>query len=301
MNPQATTLQEARPTESKFKTSLKLTRAAWRVVKLDKEILGLSSLSIGASIALFVAYSAALLLFSSVFFTPDEAFTPTPWFYVLSGILGLVGYVVANYFAGAISHAAFQRFDGQNPTFSEATEAANRRIVALVNFSGLQATVGIILNILEDRLPFAGKIAVWLTGAAWGVASMFAIPLIMDKGERNPFKVVKTSAQTFLSIWQESIFVGISLGVIGIIATITIMFFAVGSFVLAAMLSSVTLTVVGGVIFVAGIATIVVATQALQSVVMTAAYYYASRRKLPAGFDEELVRSMFRPKKKWLR
>ena len=47
---------------------------------------------------------------------------------------------------------------------------------------------------------------------------MFAIPLIMDKDERNPINAVKLSARTFLSIWKKSAFIGLSLGLIGIAA-----------------------------------------------------------------------------------
>ncbi len=84
----------------------------------------------------------------------------TIWFYLLTLLVMFVSYIALNFYAGAISHTAFRRFEGENPTFSESIGAARARIPGLINFSALQATIGLVLNILEERLPIAGKIAV---------------------------------------------------------------------------------------------------------------------------------------------
>jgi hypothetical protein len=34
------------------------------------------------------------------------------------------------------------------------------------------------LRLIEDRVPAAGKIAVWITDAAWATATFFVIPVI---------------------------------------------------------------------------------------------------------------------------
>ena len=288
------------PRESKFKTSMKLTRASWRVIKLNKEILGAGAIGLLVGLVIIGLYVAALIFGDSVFFTNSEDYTPTIWFYLLTLLVMFVSYIALNFYAGAISHAAFRRFEGENPTFSESIGAARARIPGLINFSALQATIGLVLNILEERLPIAGKIAVWLTGATWGVASMFAIPLIMDKDERNPITAVKLSARTFLSIWKESAFIGLSLGLIGIAAFVILALASGALIVIAVMMSSLIIGVIAGGLFLLGLFALSIVTQSLQTVVMTAAYYYSSRGKMPAGFDEELIRSMFRPKKKWL-
>ena len=209
-------------------------------------------------------------------------------------------YFVTNFFAGAISHAAFRRFDGEDPTMRESLAAAKSKSGSLVKYTGLQVTVGLVLSIIADRVPFAGKIAVWLAGATWSVASMFSIPVIMSTNETNPVRVVKKSAKTFVDIWAESVFIGLTLGVISIVATIGTMVVVLGLFALSIGFQSVSLAILAAIIFFASVVGIALLSNTLQQIVMTAAYYYASTGKVPTGFDEELVRSMFRPKRKWL-
>jgi hypothetical protein len=276
-------------------------------MKLDGEVVGISALSVILSMALFLGLAAAMFFFPDTFFTrtPTAQFafegTPTATLYVAGITIMLLSYIITNFFAGAISHSAFRRFEGNDPTFSESVGAAAKRLPALINFSGLQAVVGTVLNAIEERVPLAGKIAVWLTGAAWSIATMFAIPYIMDKNENNPLKVVRGSAKIFTAIWAESVFIGLSLGMIAIVASLLILGLIVGFTWAAVALSSTVIGVVGTLIIAVLILSLIVVTSTLQSIVMTAAYYYATRNKLPAGFDEELVRSMFRPKKSWLR
>ena len=108
--------------------------------------------------------------------TPTAQFafegTPTATLYVAGITIMLLSYIITNFFAGAISHSAFRRCEGNDPTCSESVGAAAKRLPALINFSGLQAVVGTVLNAIEERVPLAGKIAVWLTGAAWSIATV---------------------------------------------------------------------------------------------------------------------------------
>ena len=157
------------------------------------------------------------------------------------------------------------------------------------------------LNIISDRLPIGGKIATWLVGAAWGIATMFAIPVIMDNKETRPLKTVRTSAITLKKVWGESAFIGIGLGLIEIVVTIVMMFILVGSVAISVVLSTWVYGAAAAAIFVLGIIAFGVVMSTLRTIIMTAAYYYASTDQLPAGFDDELIRSMFRPKRAWLK
>jgi hypothetical protein len=292
--------------ESKMSASVKVTRAAWRVMMLDKEVIGIGAISMLINIFVFMFYVAvAFFVLPMTVGHENGAMTLSgpveEWkYYVLLAIYLMTAYFVTNFFGGAISHAAFRRFDGEDPTARQALVAAKSKTGAILKYTGLQVTVGLVLSIIADRVPFAGKIAVWLAGAAWGVASMFSIPVIMSSDETNPVKVVKKSAKTFVDIWAESVFIGISLGVISIISTIAMMVVVLGLFAASIALESVGLAILAAIFLFASFAGIALLTNTLQQIVMTAAYYYASTGCIPAGFDEELVRSMFRPKKKWL-
>jgi hypothetical protein len=294
--------------EGKLSTSLKLARAAWRVMKLDKELLGIGAISALVSAILTVAFLVAMFVIITAangghweFTSEQMQQAPNGWYYLALAAYLFVAYVSANFFSAAISHAAFERFNGNNPTFKSALKAAWSKVRALIVFSAFQATVGTVLNVIADRVPFGGRVAVWLTGAAWSVATLFAIPVIVSTGEKNPLAVVKRSAMTFKDIWGESVFIGLSLGVIGTVITLASAFLLVSVFLAAIMFGSLAIGIVLFCLFVL----IVIATQivmsVLKAIVMTAAYYYATTNQLPAGFDEQLIRAMFRPKKKWLR
>lgn len=66
------------------------------------------------------------------------------------------------------------------------------------------------------------------------------------------------------------------------------------------MLDSLSIGITGIVFIFIVISAYALIVSTLKTILMTAAYYYATTDKLPAGFDEELIRTMFRPKKKWL-
>ena len=295
-------MSEPTPKIGKFKASTMLGKAAWRTLKLDKEMLMASVLSMLASVVLFGIFVAALIFTMPEGFLTDENVTASGdvSYYLLLAAYLFVTYLITNYFSGAIAHAALTRFRGGEPTLKGSLQAASAKFGPLAAFSGVQATVGLILNILEERLPLAGKIATWIAGAAWGIATMFVIPLIMDGKETRPLKAVKASAGTFTKVWGESIFIGIGLGIIQVIFTLLMIFFLAGTLVAAISLSSWALGIAGASIFIVVVVLAAIIMSTLRTIVMTAAYYYASTQQLPTGFDDELVRVMFRPKKKWL-
>lgn len=295
-------MSDPTPKIGKFKASTMLGKAAWRTLKLDKEMLMASVLSMLASFVLFIVFIAVL-----IFALPEDLMTEENTtvagevsYYAMLAVYLFVTYVVANYFSGAVAHAALTRFRGGDPTLKGSLQAASAKFGPLAAFSGVQATVGLILNILEDRLPLAGKVATWVAGAAWGIATMFVIPLIMDGKETRPLRAVKASAGTFTKVWGESVFIGIGLGIIQVIFTLLMVFLLAGTLVLAVSLSSWVLGIVGTGIFILVVVLAAIVMSTLRTIVMTAAYYYASTQQLPAGFDNELLRTMFRPKKKWL-
>ena len=226
-------MEQVTPRESKLAVSVQLTKAAWRTLKLDKELLIASILNVitGAvcfALFVFVAYFALPQLLGVSFTIDNNNLTTNLVYYGLTAVYLFITYVAANFFSGAIAHAALQRFRGNNPTLSGSLAAASSKLGPIVAFSGLQATVGLVLSILSDRLPFAGKIATWIAGAAWGIATMFAIPVIMDGKESGPLKTVRYSAKTLTQVWGESLFVGVAHGVIETVVTIFSVFVLVG-------------------------------------------------------------------------
>ncbi len=86
---------------------------------------------------------------------------------------------------------------------------AGSRIVQIVEWAILAATVGLILRMLEDRAGLAGQIALSLVGAAWSIATFFVVPIIVYEG-LGPMASIKRSLGILRKSWGES-FVGFSI------------------------------------------------------------------------------------------
>lgn len=286
--------------KSPLSAGVKLTRVGLRILINDKKLIGIAAISGLISLIIFSATIVGMIHFWP-YIGGDKATTTSYWLYYacFAAVMFIVFYV-ATFFNAAITYAALRHFDGERVSLSQALHAAAAKKFTLLGYAGLSSTVGLILGIIGDRLPFFGRIVIWLAGASWSVATMFAVPVIMTGAESQPVKVVKKSAQTFAGIWKESVFVGLSLGAISIAATIALMVVVLGLFALSIATGLAPLAIVALVVLVASAVTIGLASVVLNALLMSAAYYYATTGKIPAGFDDELIRSMFRPKKKWL-
>lgn len=291
--------------EGKISASMKLAKVAWRTLKLDKELLIVSVIGLVIDICIFVAFIVSLLLIVPSLTSTEpitgQDLTSNIICYLLIAIYLFTALTVENFFSGAISHAALERFRGGDPTVRSSLSAASKKTGPIIALSGLQATVGLVLQILGDRLPFAGKVATVIAGAAWGIATMFSIPIIMDGKETGPIKTVRHSAKTFTNIWGESIFIGLGLGLIEIAFGVIMGLVLIGGIALSIALSTWLYTIIAGTILIIGILVVSTMLSTLNIIIMTAAYHYASTNAIPAGFDDELIRSMFKPKKQWLR
>ncbi len=169
---------------NKVRKGWEMTKSAWRVLLLDKELVCLPLIGMLATLVLLLPFGVIYLLSMKV--------TQGPGKFVLSGQshLGLwsipltigayfVITLVSNFFAGAVIYGATQRFRGGDPTVRSSIAAARRKLGSLTMFSLLMATVGLALQTVQERVPFVGQIAVWLLGAAWNVANFFALPIIV--------------------------------------------------------------------------------------------------------------------------
>ncbi|HVQ43694.1 MAG TPA: DUF6159 family protein [Candidatus Saccharimonadia bacterium] len=217
--------------------------------------------------------------------------------------------LITNFFAGAVIFGATQRFRGENPTISSSLAGAWRKFGPLAAFSLMMATIGLALRMLEDRVPFAGRIAVDLLGAAWSIANVFALPVIvLSEGSVAPFDATKQSVHTIKQIWGESIVVNLGIGFVSglavlgyiliwaIIAAVPFMLpiaapGAPGFSIPGAVFIPVVLLAVGG--FIALIAVLSV----LSSIAKAALYHYATSGQAPEAFNAELLRTSMTPKK----
>lgn len=285
--------------------SATLARAAWRSLRSSQS---LRRVSLRMAAVITVANVVLVALIFLVAAATDTKLgsdsTSAITIYASSlAVLGFVYHLVATYFGVAVTHGALQVFDGKPVGASDMLATAGSKRDTIVRYAGMLTVVGTIMSVIEQRVPFGSRVAVWMFGVAWAVANIFSVATIATTDEKNPIKIVKKSGSVFAKVWQQSIFIGLGLGVlqllimmVGFVVIISSAIFLMTMDIIAggAVLAFVAIAIIAWAMVLAGFSSL------LQSVVMAAAYYYATTGRTPAGFDEELVRGMFRPRKNWL-
>lgn len=123
---------------------------------------------------------------------------------------------ISIYSSVALAEVLAGRLDGKQTTAAEGLSAANSRIGLIAAWSLLACTVGLALRALEERLPLAGRIAAWLFGMAWSLATVFAVPILAYEG-LGPFETVKRSAQIFKRRWGAQVGGSIGIGAASVV------------------------------------------------------------------------------------
>lgn len=277
------------------------TKSAWTVFKLDKE------LSVFALISTVLVPIIGVIGFLVGFiFLPGHKidtnnFHPTPgtiavWLSTLAVI-----YLLTTYASAAIIASALKRFRGGDPTIKDGLRSVKTRFGSLTLFALFNMGVGQGLQYIENRVPFAGKVLTFFAQMAWTVASIFAIPVIVDSNQPiGPIKAVKGSGGIIKKAWAEAAISQASVASIFFLLA----FMEIGISVAAIGLvnhnysgTSDTLTgIMAGVMGIILLVTIILAT-ALSSIVKAAVYHYAITGETPEHFNRELMKQAFTAKK----
>lgn len=310
--PQPTPNQPVPPTTPLPKTKLgrswQLVKHSWSVMTHNGSFIRLQI--IGALMGFLLMLSFGLIAFAAmmgIFFATggtaivnSEDSTSLVVELLTLGLTALFIFTtvtVTNYISVAMSYGALRVFGGNPITAKECLRAANLRLKSILSFSFITASVGFLLDQLGKRVPFIASIAVRLVGAAWNIATMFAIPLIASRTEPvSGLTAVRESATTLRQIWGESLISKVSVGVIGaIILVLTITGGLFFSFTFAAALNVspiwpviITILVNIGLIAIFSI---------LAVIVQTALFYYAKTGQAPAYFSAEILNTIIEPKK----
>jgi Family of unknown function (DUF6159) len=279
----------------KFRRSIELFKASWKVLSGDKELLWLPVIS--GVCALLVAASFGI----PIFLTGNDTTTSTG---SSSFQLGVPGYVlialayfvlayVTIFFNTALVWAANERLEGRDPDLGSALAAARARAGAILPWALVSATVSLIIRAIEERAGFLGRIVLGLIGMAWSLVTFLVLPLIVLENV-SVGSAIKQSASMFKRTWGENV---IGQGGIGLISLLGILIALPVVFVLFAtgVTALIVLAIVLGTIWMCGVA---IVTSALSVVYQTALYRFASSGAVPPGFTEAQIAGAFAPKKK---
>ena len=125
-------------------------------------------------------------------------------FYVLA-------YFVAIFFNTALVGAAMIRMDGGNPTLRDGLAIARSRVGRIFGYAVIAATVGLLLQALEERVGWVGQFVIKLIGVAWTLATFLVVPVLVTR-DVGPIDAVKESAALLRETWGENLIGTVGLG-----------------------------------------------------------------------------------------
>lgn len=272
-----------------------LTKVSLGVVKQDKHLVLFPIL---AAIGLLLALAGFGGLFAWIEHTTgiDQA----------TGLVLALGYYFLSYFITiyfntALVMAVKERLDGRTPTIGGGLRAANSRMGAILGWTLVAASVGLILQLLQNlardtRNPI-GQILATLAGYAWSIITYFVLPIIAAEGY-GPFRAIKESARTIKRTWGEALVGTFAMGAIffiaGLIGAIAII---VVFFVLSAVHPAVLFA--GLLLAFLWILTVIVVHSTAKQVLVAALYRYATTGEAGGVLSQQQARAAFNPQEPW--
>lgn len=200
----------------------------------------------------------------------------------------LICYFVIVFFNVALVHCARRILNGEEATVRDGLSFSGRRLGTIFSWSVLSATVGVVLQIIEDRLGWIGSIVASIIGVVWSIATFFAIPVIAYE-DLGPIEAVKRSANIMKEKWGEAIGANFSFSVFFILGYLVIALGGVLLFNIHPVLAVVSIVL--------SILLLHTAVSAAKMVFLAATYQHVKEEPIEY-FDSDILDSAFRPKKK---
>ena len=279
----------------RFARSLALAKASWSVIRADKELLWLPVLSVLALLLLlgsFVAPAVALGAFNAASATGD----PPAGFALVAFVFYVLAYFVAIFFNTALVGAAMIRMDGGNPTLRDGLAIARSRVGRIFGYAVIAATVGLLLQALEQRVGWVGRFVIKLIGVTWTLATFLVVPVLVTR-DVGPIDAVKESAALLRKTWGENLIGTVGLGLAFVAAYLVVILASGGLVVLASNAGLPVITIVTLLLAVVALVVLSALQATMQGVYSAALYRHATEPGRPlAGFTPEIMAVAFKPK-----
>lgn len=198
----------------------------------------------------------------------------------------LVNFFIIVYFNSALIYCTAKILNGEETNPSEGLAFANSRLNKILGWSVLSATVGTLLQLLQETGKI-GQIVSSLIGIAWSILTFFAVPVLIFE-DKSVIDTVKESGRLMKQKWGESLAANMSFGLFHLLGVLVAI--AVG-ILLSGI--SVILGIIVGIFIVLLVSTFI---STAQTVFVAAMYNHVTG--MPTGeFDDRTLDGMFIQKK----
>ena len=287
---------------SHFKRARLLIKAASATLKADKELVLIPLVSFFIGLFVFIVGIVAIVLLNYL----TRAQGSIGWDFDLHSWASYLGYVVmyitmafiSTFTAAALFAGATMRFRGEDASVKQALTDAKAKIKPLFVYSLFIGTIGLILQTIENRVPLAGKITVWLFNAVWSVANIFSIPVIMSsKEDVTPLQATRGSVQIIKKVWGENAIAQMGVGIIALLYIVGVMVFGAILGSLVPSNATIGINLIVPILMVIALFVIGIVFSTLSAIVRAAVFHYATTGESPDQFSEGLLKQTMTIKK----
>lgn len=264
--------------------SWKLLKQSYGVLMKDKELMLLPVISTLAILVVAASFAFGLGLTEEGSWSEEDPVVQAGGF-----AFYLVTYAIGIFFQAAVIAGASERLRGGDPTLGSAIGAAAKRLPAILMWSVVAATVGMVIRSVQERSELVGRIVMAIVGAVWSLAIFFMVPVLVMERESLP-RSFQRSWGLFKETWGEMFVGNVGFGLLGILLALPIIALALLAFVAT---GAVWIAAAIGVVGVGGLS---VFLSTLQGVWVASLYRYATAGEAPEGIDLDLLQQAFRPK-----
>lgn len=210
-------------------------------------------------------------------------------FYFLSMFL-------ATFFNVAFVHEILNALKGEPVSVASGIRFAGTKIRVILLWTLFAGLVGLLIAQLERKFGVFGNWVVRLLGAAWSVASVFVIPVLVVQENAGPLEALRSSAGLIKKTWGEALggYAGLQLG--GIVTMFATILLLGGSVYLGVAHQQWKLMAAGFASWFAFICAFSYMMSVAGQVYLCMLYQYAAAGKTPEGFTPEMLGSAWTPK-----
>ncbi|MBU0494181.1 MAG: hypothetical protein KKA73_24245 [Chloroflexi bacterium] len=279
---------------AKISNSWALIKASAAVLRADKELIvfpivsGIVMLVVTATFAFPMILTGML---ESLFLGDSQVLGA-----IVAFLFYVVQYTIIIFANSALVGAAMIRLEGGDPTLSDGFRIAFRRIIPILSYALIAATVGMILRWISERVQFVGPLVASLFGLAWDLATYLVVPVLVVEGV-GPIEAVKRSAILLKQTWGEQIVGNFGIGIIFALVAVPVIILGIVVIALAASAESLAIIVVTVVVIAVVLVLIGLINSTLSGIYLAAVYRYAAQGQVSGFFSEDMVREAFLPKK----
>lgn len=265
-----------------------LSKASWQVLSRDRELVAVPVVAgVAAVLAWLVLVLPGIVLLGGIDGGAEGSVNAALWIFVAAAaVISTWIFVIGQ---AVIVAGSAERMEGGDPNLKSAFAAARSRAVPLLGWAVLSTVVSIVLDQLEQRFGFLGKLVSWAAGVAFALMSFLALPVIVFENV-GPIEAFKRSSALLKRTWGEQVGFNIGIGLLGLVAALP------GILVGGALVSTgvLPLQVVGAVAAVGWVVLVATIASALSAVFKTALYRYANNLPVDPAFDEQLFNQSLR-------